>query len=60
MECTISTIHPGLFHVKATSATLLTRNWVVVLIAVTLREFNEFKEPKEFREFSVISNLLTL
>ncbi len=42
---------------------LLTRNWVVVLITVTLREFNEFKEPKEFnefKEFSVISNLLTL
>ena len=48
------------FLVISRISRLLTRNWVVVLIAVTLREFNEFKEPKEFREFSVISNLLTL
>ena len=42
---------------------LLTRNWVVVLIMVTLREFRvskKFKEFKEFKEFSVISKLLTL
>ena len=39
---------------------LLTRNWVVVLITVTLREFRVSKEFREFKEFSVISKLLTL
>ena len=50
----------GVFSCQRHICSTLTRNWVVVLIAVTLMEFNEFKELKEFREFSVISNLLTL
>ncbi len=55
MGRTPSISHPGQLLNRGHIYDLLIKNWVVLLMEVVVREFNEFREIRDVSEFSVCS-----